>query len=171
MLNCSPLQQPSRCQSFPPFAPSLHKLLTLLPPLAPSPQLFHSTPWQCLQGTTGCLSTPGWPAVTAHWEKEKHFIYFRKKCNKRWISERYLEEQLFHLTMDFLSFLQFSLPLCYSYDKPTYATGLKTDCKQPEQRLSRLVCTRPTTMEPLSCLQTSSTAIIQILLIMIVNVE
>lgn len=77
-------------------------------------------------------------------------------------------ERLLHATIDFLSFLAFSFPLCY---KPTYATGLKPDCKQLEQRLSHLVCTRPTTMEPLSCLQTFSNAIIQILLIMIVDVE
>ena len=106
--------------------------------------------------------------------KTKAFYYlllYSCKCNKDRMSQRYLTEQLFHVTTDFRSFVAFSFPLCYSYVKPTHATGLKTDCKQPEQRLSHLVCTRPTTMEPLSRLQTFSTAIIQILLIMIANVD
>lgn len=115
-----------------------------------------------------------WAAATALCQKQKHLIYlqlYSSKGNKHHPkSLRYINEQLLLVTMGLLSSVAFSLPLCYSHDKPTYATGLKTDCKQPEQKLSHLVSTRPTTMEPLSCLQTSSTAIIQILLKVMVNV-
>lgn len=149
------------------FGPAPPQVALLTAPSRPEPPSFLTAPH------TATLAAEMSPA-TARWEKEKHSIYLllhSYKRNKHRMSQRYLNEQLIHVTMDFLSFLAFSFPLCYSYDKPTYTSGLKTDCKQLEQRLSHLVCTRPTTMEPLSCLQTFSTAIIQILLIMIVNVE
>lgn len=54
------------------------------------------------------------------------------KRNKHRMSQRHPNERVFHVAMDFLSSAALSFPLCYSYDKPTYTTVLKTDCTQPE---------------------------------------
>lgn len=151
----------------PPAVLKLPTLRTLWSSTSTSCSTHRRFPPRALQLPHGTREPQRWlrgpAAATARGEKEKHFIYrllYSYKRNKHRMSPRYLSEWLLHVTMDFLSFVAFSFPLCYSCDKPTYATGLKTDCKQPEQRLSHLVCTRPTTMEPLSCLQTFSTAII-----------
>lgn len=76
-------------------------------------------PWHRLWGPA---------AATAHLEKEKHFIYhllYSYKCNKHRMSLRYLNEQLVHVTMDFLSFVAFSFPLAIHVINPLTLLVLK----------------------------------------------
>lgn len=157
-LNCSPLFSSPR--------------VTALPSPWSSPSTSSST--HCLFPPQALQLPHSWSPDTGRGDRQQQLPAGKQKSTLFTFystAANVTNEQSLHATIDFLSFLAFSFPLCYLYDKPTYATGLKPGCKQLEQRLSHLVCTRRTTMEPLSCLQTFSNAIIQILLIMIVDVE